>query len=210
MGAVTQVVRGGAGKALRSWLRLRGFGGSAEGGESQKETGPIEGKITQRMYARGQGGHRANFGSARSGRNDEDGRETREGDWNFQERPQSPVLIGWVKVEGGRPSRLLLLLLLVDLHVLRAPCSATLLPACSCSFTSVCFGARASACLDWTEEASITLEGETNALDRGIKDKRREGSKGCPQTPRRLHPHMWMRTDSCTMLRGARQTDSLI
>lgn len=40
MGAVTQVVRGGAGKALRSWLKLRGFGGSAEAGGVAKGDGP--------------------------------------------------------------------------------------------------------------------------------------------------------------------------
>ena len=51
---------------------------------------------------------------------------------------------------------------------------------------------------------------------RSDKNKRQEGSEGCHQTPRRLYPHMqhipscWMCIDSCAMLRGARQTDSLV
>lgn len=50
------------------------------------------------------------------------------------------------------------------------------------------FGVRASACLDWTEEASTTLEGETNALDRGKPKTRR--LERLPSNAEKAAPHM--------------------
>lgn len=190
--------------------------------------GPIEWQShpkNGRKGTRGQGGTGPTLG--RGGTT----RKRNEGDWEVKERPQSTVVIGqkritWVNMEGGRPSRLLLLLL--DLHVSRAPCSATLLPACSCSFTpqlhttSGCvplpmclFDARASAHED-RKKLPSRLEGEMNLPTEELKEKKEEKARkavperreGCTRTC--THSSCWMCTDPCAMLRGPRQTDSLV